>query len=210
MAASDSRAAKPHERLERAAETRRHVLALAGLGEPGQREHRQRARRILEVEVAVRDLSVRDRVAVALVPRRVEDLVVRVEADVEQRPRQDEERDRCEQRRADRRFRQAPARDVHSPAPQTRRRGRTTGCTGRTSASARARSRSAAHRSARRAEAASSCAARTPRQQRRGRAVPARIRCTTCRSGMPRAWYWAQSQSENGDSRVTCVFSVRS
>ena len=45
-----------------------------------QREHRQRARRILDVEVAVRDLPVRDQVAVVLVDRRVDDLLVLVEA----------------------------------------------------------------------------------------------------------------------------------
>ena len=35
-------------------------------------------------------------------------------------------------------------------------------------------------------------------------------RWTTWRSGIPRAWYWPQSQSENGESRPTCQRIVRS
>src|SRR3954447_5599736 len=34
--------------------------------------------------------------------------------------------------------------------------------------------------------------------------------CTTCRFGMPRAWYCRQSQSDQGDSRPICQRTVRS
>ena len=81
------------------------MLVPAWLGKPGQGEHRQRTGRILELEIAVRDLSVRDRIAVALVDRRVDQLLVLVEADVQERPRDDEERDRRERRGDDRAFR---------------------------------------------------------------------------------------------------------
>ena len=43
-----ARAAQPHQRLERAPEAGRHVLVAARLGEPRQREDRQRARRVLD------------------------------------------------------------------------------------------------------------------------------------------------------------------
>ena len=69
---------------------------MAGLREPGQREHGQGARRILELEVAVRHLPVRDLVPVPLVDGRVQDLLVPVEADVQQGPGADEERHRNE------------------------------------------------------------------------------------------------------------------
>jgi hypothetical protein len=68
------------------------------LGQAGQGEDGQRAGRILELEIAVRDLSSRNRIAVALVDGRVDQLLVLVEADVQQRPRDDEERDRHERR----------------------------------------------------------------------------------------------------------------
>src|SRR5205814_3302551 len=35
-------------------------------------------------------------------------------------------------------------------------------------------------------------------------------RCRICRLGMPLAWYWRQSQIENGDSRLICQAIVRS
>src|SRR5689334_12549838 len=31
-----------------------------------------------------------------------------------------------------------------------------------------------------------------------------------CRSGMPRAWYWRQSQSDHGEGLPTCHLTVRS
>jgi hypothetical protein len=68
--------------------------AVVRLPDRRQDEHRQRGRRILDLEVAIRKLAVEDRLAVPLVDGRVDDLVALVEALVEQRPGDDEERDR--------------------------------------------------------------------------------------------------------------------
>jgi hypothetical protein len=56
---------------------------------------------ILELEVPVRDVTVRDLVAVPLVHRRIDDLPVRVEAVVQRRPRADEHGDGRERREGD-------------------------------------------------------------------------------------------------------------
>ena len=82
-----------HEEPERAV-----VVGLGGAArdhQRRQREHGQRRRRILDREVAVWDLAVGHRVAVALVDRRVDDQVVGVEPVVQRRPhgREHEHRD---------------------------------------------------------------------------------------------------------------------
>ena len=63
----------------------------AGAAEGGECEQRQRARRVLDLEVAVRQLAVGDRDPVAIVLDRVSDQLVVVEADVEERKRDEEE-----------------------------------------------------------------------------------------------------------------------
>src|SRR4029077_16168782 len=69
--------------------------AIALVAERRQDEHRQRARRVLQPEVAVWHRTLRgDRVAVALVGAGVADLVVAQRAVVEQGPRADEEPER--------------------------------------------------------------------------------------------------------------------
>ena len=164
------------------------------------------------VEVAVRNLSVRDRVSVALIDGRVDHLLVLVEADVEQRPRDDEERDRRE-RRGDHGTLRCRARAARGHVPEQSERDEgeeprdvevepvrqheleadqeRTGQRGKLQRRLR-------------------CAARMPRRLHRATSSPSSTHWTTWRSGIPRAWYCAQSQSENGDSRVICVFSVRS
>ena len=87
------------------AESDGHVLVVTGLGQPGQRENGQRTRRVLHTEVAVGNVAARDRVPVPLVDGRVEDLLVLVEADVQQRPGAREQRDGDERRRDDPRIR---------------------------------------------------------------------------------------------------------
>ena len=82
-------AEEDHQALEADAERVR-----ARVAECGQREDRQRPRRVLELEVAVRDPSVFDRRSVAFVDRRVDDRVVREEASVQRAPGDQEEDDR--------------------------------------------------------------------------------------------------------------------
>ena len=144
--ADDHRLAEEgHQRLEADAERLR-----ARIAERGNGEHGQRARRVLEREVAVGQLPVVDLRAVALVDRRVDDRVVRVEATVQHGPADEEEHDRGERRRDRESGVSRPGRALglrcHSeeqpaaagagPGRRRRRRGRTTGCRGRTSASA--------------------------------------------------------------------------
>ena len=136
---------------------------VSGLGSPsaGISEDRQRARRVLDREVAVGHLAVVHRRAVPLVDRRVDDRVVGEEAAVEHSPADEEERRRDERRRHGE-SRVSPSRRARgqrchlrepavragggAPARRRRRTGRTTGCRGRTSASGSARSRSGAPR----------------------------------------------------------------
>ena len=129
------RTAQPHERLEGASEACRHFLVATGFRKPREGEDRQRAGRVLDPEVAVGNLSVSDRIAVALIYGRIDQLLLLVEADMQQSPRDDEERDRREGRghHGTLRRRLRPARG-HSRAEHRRRTGRTTGCRARTSA----------------------------------------------------------------------------
>ncbi len=125
-------AAERHQPLERA--------AVVHVGERGSEKDGQRARRVLDAEVAVRNLAVRHRLAVGLVHRRVDDLVALVEPEVQQGPREREENER-----------RRDLREVRLPSGHVRRarrprRGRTTGCRDRTSASARAGTRRRAQR----------------------------------------------------------------
>src|SRR5207247_7481900 len=98
-------------------------------------EHRQRAGRILQIEVAVGHLPVRNRIPVALVNRRIEDLLP-VEARMEQRPRPGEDRDRDERRGPRRTLRRQVlgGGDYSMTALRTRRTGRDTRRRGRTRA----------------------------------------------------------------------------
>ena len=134
--ADGERAADPHQGLEGPAKAVGHLLIVPRLGEAGQREHRQRAGRIFDREVAIRDFAVRDQIPVVLVDRGVEDLLVPVEADVEQRPRDDKECDRREGRSDDRPIRgsRVTGRGHLLPERRTRRRGRTRECRDRTNA----------------------------------------------------------------------------
>ena len=126
----------------------------------GSDEHRQRARRVVDGEVAVRDEAVvHDRVAVALVGRRVDELAVRPEPPVDEPQADEERRRRRRAASAESRNRRVnglvlasvvlarcgvlPAAARSAPS---RRTGRTTAGRGRTSASARARSRRARRR----------------------------------------------------------------
>ncbi len=154
------RPADPHLQLERTPVGAEVVRVAEGR----EREDGERARRVLEPEVAVGGLPPGDRVAVGLVDGDVGDHEVPVEADVDRRPGRGEERDRAGDRdpRLPREVSgRGPAlgpRDHGAPARAGRRgarpgragraprTGRTTGCRGRTSASARARSRAGARR----------------------------------------------------------------
>ena len=147
--------AERHQDLELAVVERE-----ARLADRRDAERRQRARRVLDREVAVGHVAVRDRRAVAVVLDRVEDQVVLVPAPVEQRHRDEKEPGRSDEE-PPRLSRRRPAlgedaqvalgrghEAARRPARARRRRrtGRTTAGRGRTSASARARSRAAARR----------------------------------------------------------------
>ena len=133
-----SRAGAPRRTRPRAFECPPEAVDVPVLLVRGEDEERQRARRVLDGEVAVRDLAPPHRVAVGLVHGRVDDLAPLEAVLVERGPRRDEDRKRS--RGANESQRAPPQVALPRPAPppvrharaarasRTRRTGRTTGC----------------------------------------------------------------------------------
>ena len=111
QSAVPSSARQPHSAISRSNQ-RSYAARSPSWPSDGKHEHRQRARRVLELEVAIRNGAERNGVAVALVDAGVGDLVAAEEAVVEQGPgrNEDAERDDDDERR--RRARQKGPRAV--------------------------------------------------------------------------------------------------